>query len=79
MSLPLHFEFWCHVLVENGCTGGAVREERLANFLVQNHFTKLAQLSFADHPSEWLGAESLTPDELELVWSLRRVARKRSR
>ena len=48
-------------------------------FIVQNQFTKLAHLAHADHPSEWWGAEGFADAELEAVWGLKRIARKRSR
>ncbi len=79
MNQHLLVEFWCHVLAENGCSGGTEQEVRLANFLVKNDFAKLAQLPFADHPREWSGAEGFEEGELELVWGLRSKARKRSR
>lgn len=72
-------EFWRHVLVESGFQGCAIREERLARFIVQNQYTKLAQLMHADDPSEWWGAEGFVAAELEAVQGLRRIARKRSR
>ena len=79
MDQQLCVEFWRHVLVENGFQGGAERETSLARFIVQNQFTKLAHLAHADHPSEWWGAEGFADAELEAVWGLKRIARKRSR
>jgi hypothetical protein len=64
---------WRSVLFENGFDGSAERAESLAKFLVRNEFTRPAQLKLADHPSEWLGAEDVGADDLEIVWALRWV------
>ena len=87
----LLLDFWRNIIAENvpsvsdGRDAGICVEgksalcELLAAFLVKNDFTKVDQLKQADHPSEWIGADALSRDELELVWSLRKVARRRSR
>ena len=84
-------DFWRNVIAENVPSFSDCREagicvegksalcQLLAAFLVKNDFTKVDQLKQADHPSEWIGADALSRDELELVWSLRKVARRRSR
>ena len=71
--------FWRSMLTKNGFGGGAAREERVAKFIAKNLITKLEHLKHADHPSEWLDAEGITPDELQAVWNLRGVVRQRSR
>ena len=85
----LLFDFWRNILAENLpsdrrdigiCVEGKTALcDLLATFLVKNEFTKVEQLKRADHPSEWTGSGAFSQDELELVWSLRNVARRRSR
>ena len=70
---------WRSMLAKNGFGGGAAREERVAKLIANNLITKVEHLKYADHPSEWLGAEGITPDELQAVWNLRGVVRQRSR
>ena len=71
--------FWRSMLAKQGFGGGAAREERLAKFIAKNLITKVEHLEYADHPSEWMDAEGITPDELQAVWNLRGVVRQRSR
>ena len=56
--------YWLDVL-RSGCFDG--REDRLvvvAQLLVGNGFSHLAQLREAEHPREWVGAEDLEEREL---------------
>ena len=71
--------FWRSMLAKKGFSGGAAREERVAKFIAKNLITKLEHLKYADHPSEWLDAEGITPDELQAVWNLRGAVSQRSR
>jgi hypothetical protein len=71
--------FWRSMLAKNGFGGGTAREQRVAKFIAKNQITKIEHLKYADHPSKWLDAEGITPDELQAVWNLRGVVRQRSR
>ena len=79
MAQPPLVQFGRHVLSDNGFTGSAERAQLVAHFLARNQLTKLVHLQHADHPSTWLGAQTLEAAELEIVWGLRKVARLRSR
>ena len=75
----LIYEFLRNVLIENGMNLESARVRVLALFLVKNDFTKLAQLTLAEHPSQWVGADELMEYAITFVWGLRNSARKRSR
>ena len=79
MDVSLVLAFWKNVLEESGFRDGAERTGLIAQFLAKNHINKLVHLLHADHPREWLGADCLSEDELDVVWGLRRAARQRSR
>ena len=70
---------WTAALVDEGFQGEKVLLDALVKLLMDNQFTGISNLKYADNPREWEGASEVDADGLAFLNQIRKRRRSSAR